>query len=94
MRTLVALAATIVATPAFTQGAGPIVSSTAYWRAFESALAALDGGDNELAARGFTLAGELAPDAPVWRIHAAVAHLRAGRADEARVLAHAAVARG
>jgi hypothetical protein len=89
----VILAALSISTPAFTQGEAKVDGSP-YHRTFADALAALDAGDNEAAAQWFARAGESAPDAPVWRVHAAVAHVRAGRADQARTLARAALERG
>lgn len=58
------------------------------------ALDALDVGRPAEAARGFAAAGELAPDAPVWRVHAGVALGRTGGTAAARRMFHEALARG
>jgi len=68
------------------------VDSRVYLESFLSGVVALDAGQHDVATRMFELAGEAAPDAPVWRVHAAVAHARAGRAERARTFAAEALA--
>jgi hypothetical protein len=65
-----------------------------YLESFTGGMEALDNGEHDVAASMFELAGEREPNAPVWRIHAAVAHLRAGRAVRARALAREALMAG
>jgi len=61
---------------------------------FAAALAALDAGRHGEAVVGFRSAGELAPDAHVWRVHAAAALALDGELDAARLEAAAALRRG
>ena len=51
---------------------------SSYVQRFENALAAFDEGHFQSAAERFAAAGELAPGAPVWRVHAGIALARSG----------------
>ena len=70
------------------------VAQSAYVSCFTSGVQALDAGQWLRAAGAFESAGEAAPDAPVWRVHAAFSRLRAGDVVAARALARAALERG
>jgi hypothetical protein len=78
----------------FAQLAPSTGDARAYVQTFLAGLEALDKGEHDAAAGMFEVAGEAEPSAPVWRVHAAVAHLRAGRTERARDLAREALAAG
>lgn len=68
--------------------------SALYVSEFLAAVERLDAGEEADAAAAFVKAGRLAPDAPVWRVHAAVSLARCQRADEAAALAAEALRLG